>query len=62
MGFEQIMFLTLGIIILVYGGITGLGLKTRKGQRAVKLMGEIPARIFYSAIGILFIVIAFVLY
>lgn len=59
MTLPQIIFIVAGVMT-IFMGITNIGVKSRKMQRLVRVIGEIPARLIYVAIGIALIVIAFV--
>ena len=58
MDYTQILFIVLGALMIITG-ITGLANKTRKGRRWANLLGETGAKIFYTVLGIIFIVVSF---
>jgi len=59
MTIPQIIFVVAGVFTIVVG-LSNIGVKSRKMQRLVRVVGETPARIIYIIIGIALIVVAFV--
>ena len=52
----QIVFILIGAYLFLGNGVLGIGRNWGQTKRFVKLVGEIPARVIYSAIGIALIV------
>jgi|GEM_PF-6486988 len=52
--------IVIGACYIVFFGILGMGLQGRRAQRMISKIGEMPARIIYSLIG-LFAILAVVL-
>lgn len=44
--------------LLIFMGISKLGFNTRKAQRMIRLIGEVPTRIVYIVIGVALIVMS----
>jgi len=59
MTLPQIIFVAAGALT-IFMGVSNIGVKSRRMQRLVRLIGETPARLLYIASGIALIVVAFV--
>jgi|LGOV01.1.fsa_nt_gb hypothetical protein len=59
MTIPQFIFVAAGALT-IFMGLTNIGVKSRKMQRLVRLIGEMPARLIYVVFGIALIVVAFV--
>ena len=59
MTIPQIIFVVAGVFT-IFIGMTNIGVKSRKMQRLVRIVGETPAKIIYIIFGIGLIVLAFV--
>ena len=58
MDYTQIIFIVVGALLIITG-ISGIANKTRKGRRWASLLGETGAKIFYTVLGIIFIIGSF---
>ena len=57
MGGTQIALLVIGILSMILG-ISGITNKSRKGQRMVRFVGETGARLIYTLIGLIIVLVA----
>jgi|LGOV01.1.fsa_nt_gb hypothetical protein len=55
---DQFIFIIAGVITIFFG-VSGLGINSRKSQRLVRLIGEVPTRIFYIVLGLGLLYLAF---
>ncbi len=59
MNVSQIIFIIAGVLT-IFMGLSNIGINSRRMQRMVRLIGEVPTRVVYVVIGVALIVIAFV--